>query len=195
MKLRTRGGTAGRTAGLALLAVAVAAGAGCGGGSPSDIVLPQDVDVTLTPLGPPGAHAVGLELAGKNGREITLQLSGAGLEGATGVAFELQYDPDLLEFTGSSPGTFFGGDAATGAAVVEADGRLLVGVAAAADQATGRNGAGPLLTLRFQLRELRDAQVDLLFGLPQSEVYGPAGVAGQHTFTGGRLETRIRAPA
>jgi hypothetical protein len=66
-------------------------------------------------------------------------------------------------------------------------------VAAAVDQATGRNGAGSLVTLRFDLRELRDAQVDLLFGLPQSEVYGPAGVAGQHTFTGGRLETRIRA--
>jgi hypothetical protein len=132
---------------------------------------------------------------GKSGRQITLQVSGAGLEAATGVAFELRYDPELLEFTGSSAGTFFGGDAATGAAVVEADGSLLVGVAAASDQATGRNGSGSLITLRFDLRELRDDQVDLLFGVPQSEVYGPAGVAGQHTFTGARLETRIRAPA
>ena len=179
----------------ALIVVAFASGIGCGGGSPSDIVLPDDVDVTLTPIGAPGAHSVGLELVGKSGRQITLQLSGVGLEAATGVAFELRYDPDLLEFTGSSTGSFFGANPAAGAAVVEADGSLLVGVAAAADQATGRNGSGPLITLRFDLRELRDDQVDLIFGTPQSEVYGPAGVAGQHTFTGGRLETRIRAPA
>ena len=80
--------------------------------------------MTLAPIGSPGAHAVGLELVSKNGREITLQLTGAGLEGATGAAFELRYDPDLLEFTGSSPGSFFGGDAVSGVAAVEADGSL-----------------------------------------------------------------------
>jgi hypothetical protein len=81
-----------------------------------------------------------------------------------------------------------------GAAVVVADDRRIVGVAAASDQSTGRSGSGSLLSLRFRLRELRDAQVDLIFGVPQSEVYSPAGAAGQHTFTGGRLETRIRPP-
>ncbi len=183
------------TALCALLAsVAAAALAGCGGGSPSDLVLPQDVEVTVRPSGVPGPHSVGLEYVGKNGREITLQLSGVSLEEATGVAFEIRFDDQLLEFAGSSPGTFFGADAVTGAAVSESDAAVVVGVAAAADQSVGRSGSGTLITLRVRLRELRDAENDLVFGAPQSQVYGPAGIAGQHTFTGAVLTTRIQAP-
>jgi hypothetical protein len=177
-----------------LAALAAAALAGCGGGSPSDLVLPQDVEVTVRPSGVPGPHSVGLEYVAKSGREITLQLSGLSLEAATGVAFEIRFDNALLEFVGSSPGTFFGADAVTGAAVSENDAAVVVGVAAAADQSVGRSGSGPLITLRFRLRELRDAEDDLVFGTPQSQVYGPAGIAGQHTFTGAILTTRIQAP-
>jgi hypothetical protein len=176
------------------LAALAALWVGCGGGSPSDVVLPEDVDVTLEPIGTPAAHDVGFTLGGKDGREITLMVAGTGLAGATGVAFELHYDPDFLDFVSASSNAFFGSGSVSTARPVQGAAGVLVGVAAATDQTTGRNGSGALVTLRFRLRELRDGETDLIFGVPQSLVYAPAGVAGEHTFTGGRLVTRIRAP-
>jgi hypothetical protein len=194
-----RGDGTGRASVRALLLAATLSGAllgglACGGGSPSDIVLPQEVDVSLAPLDAPGPHSIGLELAAASGRDVSVRVTGRALEEATGVAFELQYDTDLLELVGPDPGTFFGPSGVTGAADVDGVQGRLVGVAAKADQATGSSGDGTLLTLRFRLRQLRDADSDLIFGVPQSLVYGPAGVAGQHSFTGARLSTRIRAP-
>lgn len=179
-----------------VLALAAAGGllAGCGGGSPSDVVLPGDVDVTLVSLEEPGAHAVGLELGPVSGRELTVRVVGIDLENATGVAFELGFDPMLLEFEESGPGSFFGQGSVRGVNVVEGSPGRLVGVAAAPDQSQPQSGNGPLVTLQFQLKQLRDDSVDLIFAVPASLVYGPAGVAGQHTFSSAQLTTRIRPP-
>jgi hypothetical protein len=179
----------------ALVIAATSSWLGCGGGSPSDVVLPDQVDVTLTPLEAPVPRSVGLELAAASGRDLSLQVVGQGLEAATGVAFELRYDPGFLEFTGAGPGTFFGPAAVVGASVVEAAPGRLVGVAAGADQVQGRSGSGTLLTLQFRLRQLRDVDLPLIFEVPESLVYGPDGVAGQHVFTSAQLISRIRAPS
>lgn len=181
-----------------ILGVALAAavgGLGCGGGSPSDILNPSEVDVTLTPIGEPGANSVGLELAGADGPTLSLRVQATGLESATGVAFELRYDTQILEFTGATGGAFFGTGAVAGARVVENEPGKLVGVAAAANQGEGRSGSGTLLTLAFRLKQLRDTQSGLIFGAAESLVYGPAGVAGQHSFSSAQLVTLIRSPS
>jgi hypothetical protein len=176
-----------------VVASIVAATAACGGGSPSDIVTPRAVGVSLQPLETVGLPAVALELSAVSGSELALELPGSGLEDATGVVFELRYDPALLEFTGVGPGTFFGESARLGADVTEAAPGVLVGVAAAPEPDEGRNGSGALLTLGFRLRQLRDAETTLVFGNEESAVYGPETIEGQHAFVGARLVTRIRA--
>jgi hypothetical protein len=179
---------------LAGTVVAAALWLGCGGGSPSDVVLPQEVDVTLVPQQDLVPRTVNLDLAAASGRDLSVRLLGTELEGVTGVAFELRYDPVLLEFRGVGPGTFFGQGAVLGAEVVEAAPGRLVGVAAGADQTVGRSGSGSLLTLQFRLLQLRDGETPLGFGAPESRAYDAAGTAGQHAFIGARLVTRIRAP-
>ena len=178
-----------------LLAAAGWTWTGCGGGSPADTVPPDDVELTLVPLGEPAPRSVGLVLGPRPSTgEVNLELVGAELEAATGVAFELRYDAAFLEFTGVGSAAFFGTDAVWGAEVVEAAPGRLVGVAATPDQTAGRGGSGPVLSLRFRLKQLRDGESSLTFGVPESLVYGPAGVAGQHVFVGAQLVTRIRPP-
>jgi hypothetical protein len=168
---------------------------GCGGGSPADVVLPQTVDVTLTlPETRGREHAVQLDLATVEGNVVQLDVVGLELEQITGVAFELLYEPEFLEFVGFSPGDFFGVTSVEGVRVVQASSEVLVGVAAGADQAAPRNGTGRLVALRFRLRQLRDGETQILFGFPNSTAYGVAGVAGQHSFTNATLLTRIRPP-
>jgi hypothetical protein len=169
--------------------------AACGGGSPSDIVLPEEVEVSLTPVASPASRAVTLTLAATTGRDLSLQLVAVELAEATGVAFELSFDPALLEFRGLGPGAYFGENAVLGSDVVEDLAGHIVGVAGAADQSAGRSGSGTLLTLQFRLRQLRDGQSTLTFELPQSIVYGVAGPSSEHTFVGARLDTRIREPS
>ena len=181
-----------RLGGAAGVVLVLALALGCGGGSPSDVVPPDEVDVSISPVQQPAARSLRLELAAASGPDLGIQLVGQDLEGATGVAFELRYDDAFLEFTGAGPGTFFGSNAVLGANVVETAPGVLVGVAATPDQANGVNGSGTLLTLQFQLRQLRDNETLLSFGVPQSLVYGPGGVAGNHSFTDARLVTRIR---
>jgi hypothetical protein len=156
-------------------------------------VTPRAVSVSLQPLESSSLPAVSLELAAVSGADLALELSGSSLEEATGVVFELRYDPALLEFTGLGPGTFFGDGAKLGADVTEEEPGVLVGVAAAPDPVEGRTGSGALLTLGFRLRQLRDAETTLVFGSAESAVYGPTAIAGQHAFVGARLVTRIRA--
>lgn len=190
--------SAGRGAALtSLLAIALSAvaGAGCGGGSPSDIVPPGAVDVVLSPLTevPPGS--VSLELAGASGRDLSIRVEAVQLDSMAGVAFELRYDPALLDFTGIAPGVFLGADAVLGANVVEAAPGLLVGVATLPDPSILRSGSGGLLTLLFRLKQLRDAETTLVFGVPQSTVYARGGPAEGDGFTGARLVTLIRPPS
>jgi hypothetical protein len=166
---------------------------GCGGGSPSDVVLPDAVDVSLLPEGAIAAPSVTLELSAASGRDIGIAVQAVGLAGATGVAFELDYDPAVLEFVGIGPGTFFGQGGVVGAENVEGAPGKLVGVAGSVDQSPFQ-GTGLLLTLQFRLRQLRDGETTLIFGVPQSLVYGTDGAAGAQSFTGARLLMRIRAP-
>ena len=187
-------GRPGRALSLAALLAAAAAWLGCGGGSPSDIVPPGAVDVTLVLLDEPVPRSVQLELASAEGLDVTLRVVGAELEDATGVAFELEYDPALLEFRGAEPGGLFGPGAAVGAGIVQGAPGRLVGVSARADQTQGLSGSGAVATLNFRLKQLRDSESTLIFGVPESLVYGPAGVAGQHAFLTARLVTRIRPP-
>jgi hypothetical protein len=182
------------TLGVLLALAAAAYWLGCGGGSPSDVVIPQDVEVTLAPVEVPGPRSVTLALKAASGREIALDLIGLDMENATGVAFDLEYDPNFLEFVGADPGEFFGPGAVAGAGNLEDGPGRLVGVAAVFDQAVGRSGSGALLTFRFRLRELRDGITNLIFEVPQSVVYGPDSSVSQHVFTGARLVTRIRLP-
>ena len=166
---------------------------GCGGGSPSDVVLPDEVDVTLASTEEPVPRSVELGLASAEGDDVGVQVLARDVDASTGVAFELRYDPTFLEFRSAGPGTFFGGTSVQGANVVETQPGVLVGVTAAEDQTAPQSGSGTLLTLQFRLRQLRDGQTDLQFAVPESQVYGTNGVAGQHSFTSARLVTRIRA--
>lgn len=177
-----------------VLAAALLAVPACGGGSPSDVVLPDEVDVTLAALDESVPRSVELGLASAEGAEVGIQVLARELETSTGVAFELNYDPTFLEFRSAGPGTYFGATSVQGADVVETQPGVLVGVSANEDQGATRNGSGTLLTLQFRLRQLRDAETDLVFGFPESQVYGVSGVAGQHSFSSARLVTRIRAP-
>jgi hypothetical protein len=164
----------------------------CGGGSATDVVLPESVTVTFDGL-PGGARSVGLQLVSATDREMEVNVVATSLEHVTGVAFELDYDPGLLEFVESTPGSFFGAGGLARAAAVEGAPGQLVGVAAAADQSEDRSGSGVLLTLAFRLRELRDADSQLTFRLPESEVYGAPGFTTAQEFANARLITRIRA--
>jgi hypothetical protein len=164
---------------------------GCGGGSPSDIVLPEQVDVSFIGLQAPAPRSVGLELAASDGRQVSLGVVALELESASGIAFELLYDAAMLEFAGMAPGTFFGSSAVVGASVVEAAPGRLVGVAASSDQASALNGSGTLLVLSFRLTQLRDAETGFVFAANESLVYGPEGPANGNAFTGGQLVTRI----
>lgn len=190
--------SAGRRATLAgILAVALSAvsGTGCGGGSPSDIVPPGAVDVVLTPLTEVLPGSVSLELAGASGRDLSIRVEAVQLDSVAGVAFELRYDPALLDFTGIAPGVFLGAEAVLGANVVEAAPGVLVGVATLPDPSVLRSGSGALLTLLFRLEQLRDAETTLVFGVPQSTVYARGGPAEGDGFTGARLVTLIRPPS
>jgi hypothetical protein len=167
---------------------------GCGGGSPSDVVLPEEVDVTLLSAAPVGPKTVSLDLASANGRDVGLRVLATDFAAVTGVAFEVAYDDALLEFVGAGPGTFFGEANVSGADVVEDSPGRVVAVAAGTDQTVARDGGGTLLTLQFRLKRLRDGETPLSFGVPQSLVYGPAGVADGYVFTAASLITRIREP-
>jgi hypothetical protein len=170
-----------------------AGGLGCGGGSPSDVLLPSLVEVTFDGPRAPEARSIVLELASASGRDVAVNVVAVGLEEVTGVAFELDYDPALLEFVGSAPGVFFGPTAVARAAVVEAAPGRLVGVSASPEQTQTRSGSGTVLTLAFQLRQLRDAESVLAFRSPESQIYGTGGSLEARAFTGGRLVTRIQA--
>jgi hypothetical protein len=164
----------------------------CGGGSASDVLPPESVSVTFDG---PGANprSVGLQLVSATDRELEVDVVATSLEHVTGVAFELDYDPGLLEFVESTPGSFFGADGLARAAAVEGSPGQLVGVAAAADQRADRSGTGVLVTLSFRLRELRDADSPLTFRLPESQMYGAPGSTMTQDFASARLITRIRA--
>ncbi len=179
---------------LAPVMLAAASWLGCGGGSPSDVVVPQEVEVTVAPVELAGPRSITVSLAAASGRELSLDVVGREIEGATGVAFDLDYDPAVLEFTAAEAGPFFGPGAVAGAGVVQDNPSRLVGVATTFDQAAGRSGSGALLRLRFRFKELRDGTTNLFFQIPQSLVYGPDGSLDRHLFTGVRLVTRIRLP-
>ncbi|MBA3556735.1 MAG: hypothetical protein H0W29_18550, partial [Gemmatimonadales bacterium] len=140
-------------------------------------------------------RTLGLELADASGRGVSVRLTGRDLEDVTGVAFELSYDAEILEYAGASAGSYFGTAPVTGARVVERAPGRLVGVAAGMEQASGRSGSGELVRLNFRLLRLRDTQTTLGFATPQSLVYGPAGPTPQQTFINAQLVTRIRAPS
>lgn len=178
---------------LALVLAALGAGIGlaCGGGSPTDVVTPVDVDVTVVANQAPGPRSVDLQLASQSGRDVSIRVVGTGFQDVTAIAFDLSYDAGLVDFTGAGGGTFFGPDAVVGANPVQVVPGRLVGVAAAVSQAEGRSGDGTLMTLQFRIKSLRDGEMPLIFGGSESLVYGPAGVIANHGFHDARLVTRI----
>lgn len=175
--------------GLAVLGAGI--GLACGGGSPTDVVTPVNVDVSLVGNQAPGPRSVDLQLASQSGRDVSIRVVGTGFQDVTAIAFDLSYDPDLVDFTGAGGGAFFGPDAVIGANPVQASPGRLVGVAATSSQAEGRSGDGTLMTLQFRLKALRDGEMPLIFGGSESLVYGPAGVVANHGFHDARLVTRI----
>lgn len=146
----------GRPAVLAVLLLAAAAvllstacGGGGGGGGPTAPPPPAS-GLTFTPAAGGGDDAVVLRRQGTGNDTLVLDVAVEGVEGLYGVFFDLRYPDALLDFEGSSEGSFLNVDgAATVLEIAEQPGNLVVGLSRLGDVA-GRSGSGVLLTLRFR---------------------------------------------
>jgi hypothetical protein len=150
MKVRT--GWVHRAAVLLLL-VSAACGGGGGGGGGGGTPPPPTVNegFTLTPSSA-GAPAVVLaEGSGTTTSVLDLEIQAQGMTDLYGVAFDLTYPQNLMDFEAFSEGDFLSsGGLDTVLRVFESEpGRIVVGVTRLGAQ-PGQAGSGELLTLRFR---------------------------------------------
>lgn len=138
---------------IALLASTLAA---CGGGGGSSPPPPGSATATFTAAAPP--PGAGITITGPTGAQqstITLDINAQSLPGGTfAVAFDLDFDSNLLAFSGSTSGTFFEQAGPVSYQVTTApgsNGKLIVGVSLQG-RPSGVTGSGRIVSLRFNVQ-------------------------------------------
>ena len=176
------------TVAIAILTLAMTVSCGGGGGDDSigggsDIVA---ADFTPTDLNP-GANTVSA-LGSSSSNIVTLSVMVTGTAGVYGAAFDLVYDPGVVEFAGWSPGNLLetGGQQVTYQVNANQAGRVIVGVARTTGAGIDAGVSTALIQLRLRATSsgtspIRFENADLLnSNNPPTEIVGIA-------FTGGTL--------
>ena len=128
-------------------------GGGGGGGAPPPP--PATIRATFTPAATPGGAA--LLLSGPAGAQqgtIILDVIAQSLPAGTyGVAFDLDFNPALVQFNASQPGNFFetGGVANYLFATDPANAGKLIGAVSMVGASSGASGSGRVVSLRFNI--------------------------------------------
>jgi len=104
----------------------------------------------------PGADTVSLAQQQVSNDVITLRVNVTDTSGVFGAAFELQYDPSMVSFQTSAPGTLLeqGGQTVTYNVATSSPGRLVVAVQRQGTSASGANAQGTVSLVRLTFRLL-----------------------------------------
>lgn len=111
---------------------------------------PGSPEVSFTPASPaPPANSVSLQQDSTSGARLALDVRLTGVENVAAMAFDLVFNPQVMNFAEFSEGDFFsqGGDVSTQVAE-NPEGRLIVGVALLG-ASQGVSGDGVAITLVF----------------------------------------------
>lgn len=130
--------------------------AACGGGGGSAPPPPGPVTATFTPAAaPPGAGVVLSGPGTPQSGSITLDINAQSLPAGTyAVAFDLDFDTQLVAFSSFQSGSFFEAAGPTSYQVTTAPGnpnKLIVGVSLSG-ATSGTSGSGRIVSLRFNVQ-------------------------------------------
>lgn len=132
------------------LALALACGGGGGGGSPTDPgPTPTPAPQASIVFTPQAGGAPGISLAAgaaSTATTLVLEIRAASLTDLYGVAFDLTYPNQLLQFVSLQQGPFLQGATAQNAVLPD---RLVVGLSRLG-ALPGENGSGVLMTITFR---------------------------------------------
>jgi hypothetical protein len=137
-------------AGTLLPALLVACGGGGGGSGPTSPP-PPTTGITFTPTSGASANAITLVAEASGGSALALDVRVTGVANLYGVAFNVTYPNQALQFVGATEGNFLnaaGSVATTFQSTESPAGTIVVGVSRLGAVA-GSTGSGVLATLRF----------------------------------------------
>lgn len=151
-RMKPRGLAALLVLSLALLLAACGGGGGGGGSTPTQPPPPPPppptASVTFTPASAAGAGSLSLAMgAGSTATKLVLEVRSGGVQDLYGVAFDLQYPSNLLEFTSASAGDLL--PMASFQQTSTAAGNLVIGVSRLG-LVPGVSAAGVVARLEFK---------------------------------------------
>lgn len=130
-----------------LLTLAACGGGGGGGGGPTTPPPPPTPAITFTATGTSSPNSIVLASgAASNATTLFLEVRALSVEDVYGVAFDLRYPSNLLQFVRATPGSLF--EAGSAQAAPSGEGNLVVG-ASRLGEVPGVTGSGTLLVLEF----------------------------------------------
>lgn len=122
-------------------------GGGGGGGGPTAPPPPPQPAIVFTSTGTSSANSVVLASGtGSNATTLILEVRAISVADVYGVAFDLRYPSNLLQFVRATPGGLL--EAGSVQAAAAGEGNLVVG-ASRLGEVPGVTGSGTLLTLEF----------------------------------------------
>jgi hypothetical protein len=132
---------------LLLSTLAACGGGGGGGGGPTAPPPPPQPAIVFTSTGTSSANSVVLASGtGSNATTLILEVRAISVTDVYGVAFDLRYPSNLLQFVRATPGPMF--EAGSVQAAAAGEGNLVVG-ATRLGEVPGVTGSGTLLILEF----------------------------------------------
>jgi hypothetical protein len=140
-----------RAAAAFALPLLAACGGGGSGGTPTGPPPPTS-SVVFTPAGTGGTNSVSLVAeSSTDPTTLVLDVHAGGVTDLYGVAFNLTYPKQVLQFAGATEGTFenAAGSVNTAFQVTESPAGTLVVAVSRLGAVTGASGSGTLVTLRF----------------------------------------------
>ena len=159
-----------------LLLLACSGGGGDGGSPTVPPMPPPPAPIGFTPSGTGGAESLALTEGPGTGRDsLFLSLEGTAVVDLYGIAFDLTFPSNLLNFVGVTEGAFLSGGGSVDTSLQVAQnppGTLVVGLSRLG-QVAGRSGTGSLLSIEFSRAQAGQGS----FGFVNNQGFDSTGAA------------------